>query len=215
MYGLVNYTFFFILLWPPRRYRTLVSSYTDVLLAQTFGHIHSTRIRTLTPEAIRRDQRGSSALLVAASVSPSHGNNPSVGALIFNTQQTSAAAADLVLRDYLQYTLPLYGFIGDTGEAGAKPKFSYAFSLLETFGPVVARRLQLSQGEGPHHIDGTFARTMGEVLAVSPVAYALYEWHGAAGGGHVSSRVSSCEVLAMTPEERKICLENTQPSSGL
>ncbi|KAL8428438.1 hypothetical protein Efla_003254 [Eimeria flavescens] len=207
-------------LWLPRyteKYRALITEFADSVTAQLFGHLHFGRVRAVTAEARSGEEREGeagfpTALLGAPALSPIHGNNPAMAALVFQQQQQSAAvaaAADggdsssskTTLADYLQYSLPLYGFVGAAGTGGVRPHFSFEYSLHATFAPFMH-----AEKKAPRCIDGSLAIRMGEALRVYPLAYALYEWHAAAGGLRASSRVRSCEVLAITKEEHKECL---------
>lgn len=192
-----------------------MNEYSDVVLAQAFGHIHFGRIRALTPQAKSNRQAQPAALLVAPSVSPIHGNNPAVAALIFKQKvmiekggDVAKSAGPMVLSDYVQYRLPLYGFVGSGGRGGIEPNFSFEFSFHESFAPFVIRG-GAHQRHRKHQqlpIDGEFAVQFGRALRLSPMLFALYEWHAAAGGQRVPSRVRSCEVLALTEDERYDCL---------
>ncbi|KAL8453264.1 hypothetical protein Emag_001996 [Eimeria magna] len=210
-------------LWVSRytlMYRSLVSEFSDLVVAQVFGHIHFGRIRALIP-ATDSDaaQRGApTALLGAPALSPIHGNNPAMAALVFTEKadgQQTNSEGQIALADYVQYSLPLYGFVGAAGRGGVKPRFSLEFSISETFSPFLseggstvmnAATGEVQNQEKLHYIDGLLAVKLGEALRLSPMAYALYDWHAAAGGLRISSRVRSCEVLALTWKEHKECL---------
>lgn len=211
-------------LWTSRftkQYRSIVNKYSDVVLAQAFGHIHFGRIRALIPQAESSRQAKPSALLVAPAVSPIHGNNPAVAALIFKQRaafekagNVAKSAGPVVLSDYVQYSLPLYGFVGPGGRGGIEPDFSFEFGVHETFAPFVTRGSAHQQHEKQekhqHQIDGEFAVQLGKALRLSPMLFALYEWHAVAGGQRIPSRVRSCEVLALTEDERYDCLADNE-----
>ncbi|KAL8432654.1 hypothetical protein ACSSS7_004459 [Eimeria intestinalis] len=197
-------------------YRSVVSQFSDVVVAQVFGHIHFGRIRALIPGPDSDADHGGAptALLGAPALSPIHGNNPAMAALVFNEKpvghQTNTVEGQLALADYVQYSLPLYGFVGEAGRGGVKPHFSLEFSISETFSPFMLPSEESGevQKEGKLQcIDGPLAIRLGKALRLSPMAYALYDWHAAAGGLRISSRVRSCEVLALTWKEHKECLQ--------
>lgn len=203
-----------------RRYRNLVSEYSDIVISQTFGHIHFGRVRALIPDSSTRAVGAPTALLGAPAISPIHGNNPAMGALIFKetkANENERVDARIVLADYVQYSLPLYGFVGSAGREGVEPNFAFEYSIHETFFPFMLGRLpqngqridKLGE-EAQKRIDGALAIRLGEALRLSPMAYALYDWHAAAGGLRISSRVRSCEVLALTQKERKECLAGAE-----
>ncbi|KAL8275891.1 hypothetical protein Esti_000153 [Eimeria stiedai] len=201
-------------------YRSLVSEFSNLVVAQVFGHIHFGRIRALIPEPDSIAAQGAvpTALLGAPALSPIHGNNPAMAALVLTEKAVGRQTnneGQVALADYVQYSLPLYGFVGAAGRGGVKPRFSLEFSISEAFSPFMsagsspatkAATGELQKQEKLQCIDGPLAIKLGEALRLSPMAYALYDWHAAAGGLRISSRVRSCEVLALTWKEHKECL---------
>lgn len=208
-------------LWVPRyiaTYRELISEYSDIVIAQAFGHIHFGRIRALIPNLKSGAVGAPTALLGAPAISPIHGNNPAMAALIFKgitADEDQEGDKRVVLADYVQYSLPLYGFVGFAGERGVEPHFSFEFSIHDTFSPFMRGTVTQSDHitrprEMEQRIDGALAVRLGEALRLSPMAYALYDWHAAAGGLRISSRVRSCEVVALTREELRQCLAGAE-----
>ncbi|OEH73957.1 acid sphingomyelinase-like phosphodiesterase related protein [Cyclospora cayetanensis] len=213
-------------MWIPKlpMYRSLVSDFSDVVISQAFGHIHFGSVRALIPKPESRGPEALTAMLGAPAVSPIHGNNPAIAALVFRqapTEGVEMGKRRLILSDYVQYSLPLYGFVGMAGRGIHVPEFGFEFSLHQAFFPFMDRMRQLSPAwnqkrksrdpdGAPPQIDGALAVNIGKAIRTSPMFFALYDWHAAAGGLRISSKVRSCEVLSLIDEELKECLADTE-----
>lgn len=219
-----------------RRYRDLVSAYSDVVLAQLFGHQHEGTLTTLLPRGTQpwnaaasagprcnpRQPNLPTALLSSPSVSPKDGNNPAVRVLVFDRfqdeqEQTWAYA----LGDYAQYRLPLYGFVGRSGFGRTDPVFEFESSFQDTFRPFLrcAKPRQLPWSDSSEEqetnsspgcsrcIDGSVSLQIADAIRRSPFAYAAYQNHRYAGGRDVASGAISCSSLATTEEEFLRCID--------
>nr|AET50553.1 hypothetical protein [Eimeria tenella] len=230
---------FFRVNWEPEyasRYRDLVSAYSDVVLAQLFGHQHEGTLTTLLPRGTQpwnaaasagprcnpRQPNLPTALLSSPSVSPKDGNNPAVRVLVFDRfqdeqEQTWAYA----LGDYAQYRLPLYGFVGRSGFGRTDPVFEFESSFQDTFRPFLrcAKPRQLPWSDSSEEqetnsspgcsrcIDGSVSLQIADAIRRSPFAYAAYQNHRYAGGRDVASGAISCSSLATTEEEFLRCID--------
>ncbi|CDJ50718.1 hypothetical protein, conserved [Eimeria brunetti] len=156
------------------RYRDLISEYSDVVIAQLYGHQHEGTMVSLLPRGapawIAAAAAGPgcnplqpsmpTALLTIPSISPQNGNNPAMRVLLFNALQNNredlqphgernsprAKVNAYALADYTQYHLPLYGFVGRSGFGRTDPEFEFESSFQDTFRPFLrcAKPRQLS-----------------------------------------------------------------------
>lgn len=145
------------------RYRELISAYSDVVVAQFYGHSHEGTMVALLPPGTQPWKAAATAgprcnplhpnlptaLFTIPSVSPQNGNNPTMRVLVFDEMQDNhqqpyeygerrdmgATLGAYFLADYAQYHLPLYGFVGHSGFGRTNPAFEFESSFHDTFRP--------------------------------------------------------------------------------
>ncbi|KAL8273658.1 hypothetical protein Esti_002480 [Eimeria stiedai] len=233
------------------RYKVLISRYSDIVVAQLFGHEHDGEVRALQPPGAQAtinveeggvpcgppQPNGPTAILTCPSLTPVDGNNPAVRVLVLEATreiqtsgpppQTSGPPevsrpvreerpTQLAFRvaDYVQYRLPLYGFVGTPPSAGeGHPSFVFEYSFQKTFGPLLLPPQEEGGGEREQEassqrcIDGSTALHLLRALNRSAYAFALYQHHRIAGGLAVSSPVLSCSSQCVTKGETLQCMQ--------
>ncbi|KAL8435859.1 hypothetical protein ACSSS7_002147 [Eimeria intestinalis] len=176
---------------------------------------------------------GPTAILTCPSLTPVDGNNPAVRVLVLEATrgtQTGGGPPEagrffqeerndqlaFRLADYVQYRLPLYGFLGIlSSEKGNLPVFVFEYSFQKTFGPFLlppqkeeggGRSQREEEGSSLRCIDGSTALHLLKVLNRSSHAFAIYQHHRIAGGLAVPSPVLTCSSQCVTKKDTLQCM---------
>jgi len=75
------------------KYLTLIDTYSDIVVAQLFGHLHSNEFRVLPSKQSKSDNLLLPPLFITSALTPIYGNNPSFRIVTYNTQ-------DFTILDY-------------------------------------------------------------------------------------------------------------------
>ncbi|KAL8443264.1 hypothetical protein Emag_005989 [Eimeria magna] len=239
------------------RYRDMIARYSDIVVAQLFGHEHDGEVRALLPPEAEAtihveeggvpcgeaQPNGPTAILTCPSLTPVDGNNPALRVLLLEAtrgttqtigppqtsgppqttgppqtsgplQEERSSQLAYRLADYVQYRLPLYGFVGSPPSViGGLLVFVFEYSFQKTFGPFLLSAQEEGEGQreeeaiSPRCINGSTALHLLQVLNRSAHAFALYQHHRIAGGLAVPSPVLSCSSQCVTKGETLRCMQ--------